>query len=116
MSVEDGGTEDPGRRLPVASGAGQRLLEAHGLAVILGWALALLGGALAVVGYVSVSGTADVVEQVNRLASTSIAGLALVGIGGALVLTSHYRRTVDALLDLRDDLVDPGSADVEEER
>lgn len=85
---------------------GQRLLQLHGLAVIVGWLLAILGGVLAIAGYVSVSGTADVVSQVNRLASTSIAGLALVGIGGALVLTSHYRRTVDALLDLRDDLVD----------
>lgn len=90
-----------------AVGAGQRLLEVHGLAVVVGWVLALLGGLLAVLGYISVSGTADVATQVNRLASTSIAGLALVGVGGALVLTSHYRRTVDALLDLRDDLADP---------
>jgi len=88
---------------PLTDG-GQRLLQLHGLAVIVGWLLALVGGVLAIAGYVSVSGTADVVSQVNRLASTSIAGLALVGIGGVLVLTSHYRRTVDALLDLRDDL------------
>lgn len=100
-----------------AVGSGQRLLELHGLAVVVGWVLALLGGLLAVLGYVSVSGTADVAKQVNRLASTSIAGLALVGVGGALVLTSHYRRTVDALLDLRDDLVDPSHpVDAEEER
>lgn len=101
---------------PLADG-GQRLLQLHGLAVIVGWLLAIAGGVLAIAGYISVSGTADVVSQVNRLASTSIAGLALVGIGGVLVLTSHYRRTVDALLDLRDDLVDdagdPSRDDVE---
>lgn len=84
--------------------SGSQLLRQHGLAVVVGWALALLGGALAVVGYLAVSGTADVTSQVSRLAGTSIGGLALVGIGGVLILTSHYRRTVDALLDLRDDV------------
>lgn len=118
MTMDEPGLEDRGGRAAATAGVGQRLLELHGLAVVVGWALALLGGLLAVLGYVSVSGTADVAKQVNRLASTSIAGLALVGVGGALVLTSHYRRTVDALLDLRDDLVDrPASTiDAEEDR
>ena len=116
MNVDDAHSDDRSSRSTGAAGFGQRLLELHGLAVILGWGLALAGGLLALVGYVSVSGTADVTEQVSRLASTSIAGLALVGIGGALVLTSHYRRTVDALLDLRDDLVDGPAAAAEEDR
>lgn len=104
MALDD---EDRARRPgPQLANVSQRLLERHGLAVVLGWVLALLGGGLALMGYVSVSGTADVASQVSRLAGTSVAGLALVGIGGALVLTSHYRRTVDALLDLRDDVLD----------
>jgi hypothetical protein len=118
MTMDEPPTEDRGGRAAAAAGVGQRLLELHGLAVIIGWVLALFGGVVAVLGYVSVSGTADVVQQVNRLASTSIAGLALVGVGGAVVLTSHYRRTVDALLDLRDDLADraPSHRDAEEDR
>jgi len=108
--LEEARTDDGSRSPRGAASVGQRLLDVHGLSVVVGWVLALIGGVLAVLGYVSVSGTADVAKQVNRLASTSIAGLALVGIGGALVLTSHYRRTVDALLDLRDDLVVPAPA------
>lgn len=113
MTVEEARTDHRSRPPGGAASVGQRILEVHGLAVVVGWVLALLGGVIAVLGYVSVSGTADVAKQVNRLASTSIAGLALVGIGGALVLTSHYRRTVDALLDLRDDLVAPAPGTVD---
>ena len=97
------------------AGAGRRVLQLHGLAVMIGWIIALVGGLLAVIGYVSVSGTSDVSSQVSRLASTSVAGLALVGIGGALVLTSHYRRTVDALLDLRDEVLDESAPAAREE-
>lgn len=100
---QSGPRRRPGSQLGDASGD---LLRRHGLAVVVGWGLALIGGFVALIGYVSVSGTADVASQVSRLAGTSIAGLALVGIGGVLVLTSHYRRTVDALLDLRDELLD----------
>lgn len=83
---------------------GGDLLRRYGLSVVVGWALALIGGLLAVIGYYSVSATTELSDQVSRLAGTSFGGLALVGIGGVLVLTSHYRQTVDALLDLRDDL------------
>jgi hypothetical protein len=105
MNTDDK-AQQRGRSASALSDAGGELLRQHGLAVVIGWALALLGGLLAIIGYISVSGTADVSKQISHLAGTSIAGLALVGIGGALVLTSHYRRTIDALLDLRDDLLD----------
>lgn len=77
----------------------------HGLATVFAWLFLGISAVMAVYGYFSVSGTADVSEQVNRLAGISIGALAFMGTGAALLLSHHYRTTLDAIVDLRDELL-----------
>lgn len=86
------------------------LVTRHGLVTIVGWVFLAGAVAVAVIGYIAVSGTADVSQQVNRLAGISVGALALLGIGSALLLSHHYRAAVDAVAELQqavlDDLAD----------
>lgn len=86
----------------------------HGLVTVVAWVLLGISAVMAVYGYVSVSGTADVSEQVNRLAGISFGALAFMGTGAALLLSHHYRSTLDAMADVRDELLkEPGSTEGE---
>lgn len=77
----------------------------HGLVTVIAWLFLGISAVMAIYGYFSVSSTADVSEQVNRLAGISIGALAFMGTGAALLLSHHYRSTLDAMVDLRDDLL-----------
>ena len=83
----------------------------HGLVTVVAWVLMGISAVMAVYWYFSVAGTADVSKQVNRLAGISIGALAFMGTGAALLLSHHYRSTLDAMADVRDELLrESGSA------
>lgn len=82
------------------------LVAVHGIVSVVGWACLSLSVVLAIVGYVAVSGTADVSEQVNRLAGISVGALALLGIGAALLLSHHYRAALDAVAEMQQAALD----------
>ena len=83
----------------------------HGLVTVVAWVLMGISAVMAVYGYFSGAGTADVSKQVNRLAGISIGALAFMGTGAALLLSHHYRSTLDAMADVRDELLrESGSA------
>lgn len=82
------------------------IVERVGFLVILGGLLLMTGGVMVVAGYWTVSGTADVAEQLARFSSASIGGLAVMGAGGTLILYHQYREMTRTVEDLREELRD----------
>lgn len=66
-----------------------------GLGSMLGWVGIGAGGILLVVGYVQVSGTSVVSDQLAYIAGTVSGGVFLLVAGIALLLTDHYRNLAD---------------------
>ena len=113
--VQEPGSRRGAVRQPRARGRSSAALTnaiaEHGLVTVVAWVLMGISAVMAIYGYFSVSGTADVSEQVNRLAGISIGALAFMGTGAALLLSHHYRSTLDAMADVRDELLkEAGSA------
>ena len=83
--------------------------EHAGRRVLLGWVLVIIGGLLVVVGYIGVSGKDSEAHQLPYLASGGIGGLAVVGLGSALLISADVRlerqrlgQIEGELLELRD--------------
>ena len=69
---------------------------------LIGWALAALGVIVIIVGWFGVSGQALVAKQLPYLISGGLGGVALVGIGAALIGTERLRRDAGRMARLED--------------
>ena len=70
---------------------------------LLGWALALVGAGLLVIGAVGVIGSRYVADDLAFLMTASIAGLGCIGFGTGLLLSAGLhdeRRKLDRLADV----------------
>ena len=74
--------------------------------VRLGWALVIIGGLLVVAGYIGVSGKDSEALQLPYLASGGIGGLAVVGLGSALLISADVRLERERLSAIEGELVE----------
>jgi hypothetical protein len=74
--------------------------------VRLGWALVIIGGLLVIVGYIGVSGKDSEVLQLPYLASGGVGGLAVVGLGSALLISADVRLERQRLSEIQGELLE----------
>jgi hypothetical protein len=69
---------------------------------LIGWVLAAIGVIVIIVGWFGVSGQALVAKQLPYLISGGLGGVALVGVGAALIGTERLRREAGRMARLED--------------
>lgn len=88
--VHDYSQRERGRVSPLKD-----FVQRVGLGSVFGWMAIGAGGILLLVGYVQVSGTSVVSDQLAYIAGTVSGGIFLLVAGIALLLTDHYRNLAE---------------------
>lgn len=69
---------------------------------LIGWGLALIGVVVIIIGWFGISGEAIVAKQIPYLISGGLGGIALVGVGAALIGTERLRQDATRLARLEE--------------
>jgi hypothetical protein len=77
------------------------LIRRVGLAVLTGWICIAVGVVLLIVGYLQVSSTSRVAEQLSYLSAQTAAGMFVALVGSVLVISQHYRTFAYQMTELR---------------
>lgn len=85
------------------SGPVQRFVSSVGRVATAGWVTMAVGVVLGIIGYVRVSDTPDVAQQLTRLSTLTAAGLFLAVIGAILIFSQHYQGFMGELRGYREE-------------